>query len=59
MSCSGCVYTIGKEATCNRTYNCNTSSDRPTIEEASRRQQTLKEQKAANDRPKKFKKSVG
>jgi hypothetical protein len=26
MSCDGCMYLIGKDATCNQSYFCNTSS---------------------------------
>jgi hypothetical protein len=25
MSCNGCIYLIGKDATCNQSYFCNTS----------------------------------
>ena len=42
MSCAGCIYLIGKDATCPQTYACNTSGDRPKEKPAEKKQKSKK-----------------
>lgn len=42
MSCSGCVYLIGKDGRCDQSYVCNTTGERPQKEEVEKRKSNKK-----------------